>query len=80
MWTCLRVLHVLPIPSYFVLGKDRTGLISALVLSVCGVEREEIIENYYLSEVYLRFIGAEIRREGEAKGLGPEFDLTPREA
>ena len=33
-------------------GKDRTGLISALLLSIAGVPREAIAEDYALSAVY----------------------------
>ena len=35
-------------------GKDRTGLISAAILSICGVSREDIIADYSVSEIYLR--------------------------
>lgn len=34
-------------------GKDRTGLICALVLACCGVSEGEIIQNYQESEKYL---------------------------
>ena len=34
-------------------GKDRTGIISALILSVCGVEDELVAEDYGLSAKYL---------------------------
>ena len=32
-------------------GKDRTGIVTALVLSVCGRSREEICEDYVKSQV-----------------------------
>jgi len=35
-------------------GKDRTGIVSALLLSVCGVRDEDIIADYCVSQVYLR--------------------------
>ena len=35
------------------IGKDRTGIISALILSVCGVEDELVAEDYGLSAKYL---------------------------
>jgi len=35
------------------LGKDRTGIISALLLSCLGVDRNEIIENFHFSEKLL---------------------------
>ena len=34
-------------------GKDRTGIISALLLGLCGVSDEDIIADYCVSEVYL---------------------------
>lgn len=33
-------------------GKDRTGILSALVLSVLGETEENIIKDYTLSQVY----------------------------
>jgi protein-tyrosine phosphatase len=35
-------------------GKDRTGILSALVLSVLGETEENIIKDYTLSQVYYR--------------------------
>lgn len=32
-------------------GKDRTGLVSALVLSVCGATRDQIMKDYMLSDL-----------------------------
>jgi protein-tyrosine phosphatase len=34
-------------------GKDRTGIASALILSVLGVDRETVIADYALSQVYV---------------------------
>lgn len=38
-----------PIAWYCAAGKDRTGVIAALVLSLCGVRDEDIVEDYSLS-------------------------------
>lgn len=38
-----------PIAWYCAAGKDRTGLIAALILSLCGVSDEDIVEDYSLS-------------------------------
>jgi protein tyrosine/serine phosphatase len=38
-----------PIAWYCAAGKDRTGVIAALVLSLCGVSDEDIVEDYSLS-------------------------------
>lgn len=34
-------------------GKDRTGIVSALILKICGVSNDEIIADYQVSETYL---------------------------
>lgn len=36
------------------LGKDRTGLVSALLLMLAGVSDDDIIANYQVSEAYLK--------------------------
>lgn len=38
-----------PIAWYCAAGKDRTGVIAALILSLCGVSDEDIVEDYALS-------------------------------
>ena len=35
-------------------GKDRTGIITALLLGLCGVAEEDIIADYAMSQVYMR--------------------------
>lgn len=35
-------------------GKDRTGLIAALLYLLCGVDRKDIIDNYSISYTYVR--------------------------
>jgi protein-tyrosine phosphatase len=44
-------------------GKDRTGIISALLLGLAGVSDEDIIADYCVSEVYLRPVYEELRVE-----------------
>eukprot|EP01088_Endostelium_zonatum_P015703 TRINITY_DN3974_c0_g1_i1.p1 TRINITY_DN3974_c0_g1~~TRINITY_DN3974_c0_g1_i1.p1 ORF type:complete len:849 (+),score=218.41 TRINITY_DN3974_c0_g1_i1:250-2796(+) len=58
-------------------GKDRTGLITAMILAVSGVDRDDIIENYRLSEVFLAPVLHLIREEDASQGLAPEFSTTP---
>jgi protein-tyrosine phosphatase len=41
-----------PVMFHCTAGKDRTGLISALLLEVLGVERADVIEDFRLSERY----------------------------
>ncbi|KAG7352091.1 protein tyrosine/serine phosphatase [Nitzschia inconspicua] len=38
-----------PVAFYCTAGKDRTGMISAIILSICGVKPEDIVEDYSLS-------------------------------
>lgn len=38
-----------PVAFYCTAGKDRTGMISAIILSICGVKAEDIVEDYSLS-------------------------------
>jgi len=59
-------------------GKDRTGLVAALILSVCGLSDEEIFDDYEKSERYLAPCMHLIQMEDRSKGLDPEFDGTPR--
>lgn len=37
-------------------GKDRTGIITALLLGLCGVPEEDIVADYSVSQVYLSWI------------------------
>lgn len=60
----LRVIAFLDAPFMFhcFCGKDRTGMLAALLLSAAGVGREDIIADYEVSYTYIRpFIEREIR-------------------
>lgn len=59
-------------------GKDRTGLIAALILATCGLSDEEIFDDYEKSQTYLAPCMHLIQIEDRSKGLDPEFDGTPR--
>ena len=65
-------------PSNIFPGKDRTGLISALILSLCGVSKADVVANYHLSETLLEAVIPLIEAENEDKGL-VGFDGTPSE-
>lgn len=60
---------LLALPSFFPLshfsklGKDRTGLVAALVLYICGVSKDDIIDSYHLSEVYLMPIFEQFQKD-----------------
>lgn len=56
------------------LGKDRTGILSALLLSEAGVSREDIIDNYVISyDLFKDYIENEIRNN---TGLIWEQDIS----
>lgn len=55
-------------------GKDRTGMAAALILSVLGVERETVIADYALTQVYTP---PSYYRQQMAKVGAPTAGLTP---
>ena len=71
-----------PVAFYCTAGKDRTGVLSAIILSLCGVTSEDIVEDYSLSaNVYAELndhkamVGALSQRNVDAKtflGAPPE--------
>lgn len=44
-------------------GKDRTGCIAALLLSLAGVELSDVLADYQMTELYIRETVRRIRRE-----------------
>ena len=48
-------------------GKDRTGLIAMLILMLCGVEDEDIIADYQVSDTYIFDLWPELIDEPHAK-------------
>lgn len=60
----LRVISALDAPFMFhcFCGKDRTGILAALLLSAAGVEKADIVADYEVSYTYIKgFIEKEIR-------------------
>ncbi len=55
-------------------GKDRTGMVAAILLSLAGVDREMIVHNYAISARYLHPTATEGAAEAEA------IDDSPPEA
>jgi protein-tyrosine phosphatase len=53
-------------------GKDRTGLIAALVLGALGVSEEQIVQDYALTSDYIEPLLEPLRQEAVAKG----YDLA----
>lgn len=63
-------------------GKDRTGIISALLLGLCGVAEEDIVADYCVSQLYLGWIYEEMRRhmpKDRAQNLNDPFFSTAPE-
>ncbi|ORX90892.1 hypothetical protein K493DRAFT_287477 [Basidiobolus meristosporus CBS 931.73] len=54
-------------------GKDRTGLITALVLMILGVEDDVIIRDYSKSREQLEGIAEALSKEVGAAGVSPNF-------
>jgi protein-tyrosine phosphatase len=50
------------------LGKDRTGVVAALVLSCLEVERSQVIEDYAISDERMVHIVAKLLRDPELRG------------
>ncbi|KAL4425778.1 hypothetical protein ABPG75_009794 [Micractinium tetrahymenae] len=63
------------------LGKDRTGLMAALVLSVCGASEEEIVADYIRSAGVHQVALGGLEKQGELKGMDEAvFSAAPPEA
>jgi protein-tyrosine phosphatase len=54
-----------PLVFHCAAGKDRTGVLAALVLAILGVERDVIVEDYVLTATRLDLIRARQRRDPE---------------
>jgi hypothetical protein len=63
-----------PIAFYCAAGKDRTGMITAIILALCGVSEEDIVEDYMLSaNVY-----AEMNDHSAMVGALSQRNLDPK--
>ena len=56
-------------------GKDRTGVLAAVLLRTLGVDDEVVVEDYAVSEVYLAPFVEASRRTLEAGGFDPQVIL-----
>jgi len=62
-----------PVAFYCTAGKDRTGVLSAIILAACGVSDEKIVEDYAISaSVY-----AEMGDHKAMVGALKQRDLNP---
>ncbi|KAL4445823.1 hypothetical protein ABPG77_009022 [Micractinium sp. CCAP 211/92] len=63
------------------LGKDRTGLMAALVLAACGASDEEIVADYTRSGGVQQVALGGLEKQGELKGMDEAvFSAAPPEA
>ncbi|HEY4203078.1 MAG TPA: tyrosine-protein phosphatase [Devosiaceae bacterium] len=53
-------------------GKDRTGVVSALVLTAAGVPRETVVADYALTAEIARGLLQKLRERAIARGAAPE--------
>jgi hypothetical protein len=56
-------------------GKDRTGLIGALILETCGVDRELVIEDFLLTNGRMDTMIERHRDHAEARAKEPEIEV-----
>jgi len=69
-----------PVSIFCSLGKDRTGIISALLLSCLGVPRDLILDDYHETEIHIQPSIENISRYFSRIGLtNPEFVQAPKE-
>jgi protein-tyrosine phosphatase len=61
-------------------GKDRTGIITALLLGLCGVDRSDIVADYCVSQIYLQPIYQRMQKmlgENGRPADDPFFSTSP---
>jgi protein-tyrosine phosphatase len=63
-----------PLVFHCTAGKDRTGVLAALVLDLLGVRREVIVEDYMLTATRIELIIARLRRDPR---FGQRLDQVP---
>ncbi|MEW9550123.1 tyrosine-protein phosphatase [Nonomuraea sp. NPDC050783] len=69
-----------PVVIHCAAGKDRTGVLIALVLSLAGVSEDDVVADYALTGLATeRFIGDWLKRHPDAD-MWPGFGLAPAEA
>lgn len=55
------------------LGKDRTGVLSALLLLLCGVSEIDVLADYMVSSVYLKPLAEKLSLSDEFISSKPQF-------
>jgi len=70
----------LPVLIHCEQGKDRTGVVIAMILSACGVDRDVILDDYSKSREGLDIQYEDVKDEMNDLGLKDEFARTEPEA
>lgn len=73
LFTLIDKIAEYPIAYFCNHGKDRTGLTTVFLQSICGVDRETIISNYLLSDHFLRPLKSIVDYEMMDGGLTPDI-------
>lgn len=69
----------LPVLIHCEQGKDRTGVVIAMILSACGVDRDVILDDYSKSREGLDIQYEDVKDEMNDLGLKDEFARTEPE-
>lgn len=70
-----------PVMFFCKAGKDRTGLVAALLLSTLGASEEQILQDYVISDKYHMVALAGLEENPRVTGLDrTKFERAPREA
>ncbi|KAB8196481.1 protein-tyrosine-phosphatase [Nonomuraea phyllanthi] len=69
-----------PVVIHCAAGKDRTGVLAALVLSLAGVSEDDIVADYALTGLATEHFIADWRERHPDSPMWPGFGLAPAEA
>jgi protein-tyrosine phosphatase len=58
-----------PVVFHCAIGKDRTGVLAAIILSILGVEDSDIIQDYYLTSNFMKELNQRIDNDPHYSGL-----------
>jgi protein-tyrosine phosphatase len=73
LFTTLAASDALPAVFHCAVGKDRTGLVAALLLTWLGVDRETVLDDFELSDEHVgQAQRDELVRRMADRGIGPE--------
>jgi protein-tyrosine phosphatase len=67
----------LPAVFYCAAGKDRTGVLAAVILAAIGVREQDIVADYHLSKARVERIVARARAAGDREAASPMLAQPP---